>query len=72
MKTICCINSSCMRWSCGSFHSLFGFNLHHQIKLAYFSLVILFVAIALIIYGTTKNPSAYIIATTGCEQDYNT
>ena len=68
MKTLCCVNSSCLKWSCSCFRNLFGLNLHHEIKLAYFFLTALLVAVSFLIRELLQDPSDYFIKASDCNQ----
>lgn len=66
LSSLCCASSDCLRLFCSPFQRCFGLTLSHQIKLAYFLLVGVFVAIALSLLKGIRDPSDFILEQTGC------
>lgn len=67
IKSLCCLNSDCIKTSCRPCTRCLGLTLNHEIKLAYFLIVGLMVAVSLILKTSIKDPSSYVLNKTGCE-----
>jgi hypothetical protein len=72
LQTLCCTSPTCLKSSCSLCERWFGFTLTHQIKLAYFFFLGLFIVASVTLQYGIKNPSDWILTQTGCSDTYKT